>query len=112
MTPNFTPLRDNILVRRLDAETVSKGGILIPDTAQEKPGQAEVIAVGPGKRDDLGVQHPVPVKPGDTILFSKWKGWDVRLGEDQLLILREDHVLGVIERAKPTSGGGRLKAVA
>ena len=109
---NFTPLRDNILVRRLDADVITPGGIVIPDTAQEKPGEAEVIAVGPGKRDDLGKQHPIPIGAGDKILFSKWKGTEVKMNGETLLIVKEDHVLGVIERAKTTIGGAKIRAVA
>lgn len=108
---NFTPLRDYVLVKRTDADVVTPGGIVIPDTAQDKPGEGIVIAAGPGKRDDLGKQHPVPVKPGDKILFYKWKGTETKIGGETYLMLKEEHIWGAFGEDKRTSGGA-LKAVA
>jgi chaperonin GroES len=98
---NFTPLRDYILVRRTDADTESKGGIIIPDTAQDKPGEGVVIAAGPGKRDNNGTLHPIPVKAGDKILFYKGKGTETKIDGDTYLMLKEEHVWGVFGDDKP-----------
>ncbi len=108
---NFTPLRDYVLVRRLDADVITPGGIVIPDTAQDKPGEGEVIAVGPGKRDDLGKQHPIPVRPGDRILFYKFKGTETKIDGEMFVMLKEEHIWGVFGDDKRTKGGA-LKAVA
>lgn len=94
---NFRPLHDRILVRRVEPEEKTRGGIIIPDTAQEKPMQAEIIAVGPGPRDENGEVHPLDVKAGDQVLIGKWSGTEVRLDGQDLLILKESDVLGVIE---------------
>ena len=91
------PLQDRILVKRLEGEEKTKGGIIIPDTAKEKPAEGKVIAVGKGKVDDEGKQHPLDVKKGDKILFSKYAGTEVQIEGDEHLIIREDDVLGVIE---------------
>ena len=91
------PLQDRILVKRIDEEEKSKGGIIIPDTAKEKPQEGKVIAVGKGKVDDDGKVHPLDVKKGDRVLFSKYSGTEVNIEGDEHLIIREDDVLGVVE---------------
>jgi len=91
------PLQDRILVKRLEGEEKTKGGIIIPDTAKEKPQEGKVIAVGKGKVDDDGKNHPLDVKKGDKILFSKYAGTEVQIEGDEHIIIREDDVLGVIE---------------
>jgi chaperonin GroES len=96
MAGRVKPLNDRIIVKRVEEEEKSKGGIIIPDTAKEKPQQGKVLAVGPGRRTD-GKVNPVDVKEGDTILFAKYSGTEIRVGNDDVLILREDDVLGVIE---------------
>jgi chaperonin GroES len=92
------PLHDRVLLRRLEEKEVIKGGIIIPDTAKEKPQEAEVIAVGPGKLDDNGKLMPIDVKKGDRVLIGKYSGTDIKMGDDELLIVREDEILGVIEK--------------
>jgi chaperonin GroES len=101
----FRPLHDRVVVRRLEAEEKTKGGIIIPDTAKEKPQEGEVIAVGPGARDETGKLTPLDVKPGDRVLFGKWSGTEVRLDGEDLLIMKEADIMGVIEgaAAKATS---------
>ena len=94
----FRPLHDRVVVRRLDAEERTKGGIIIPDTAKEKPQEGEVIAVGPGARDESGKVQPLDVKAGDRILFGKWSGTEVKLDGEELLIMKESDIMGVIER--------------
>jgi chaperonin GroES len=94
----FRPLHDRILVRRIEAEEKSAGGIIIPDTAKEKPQQGEVIAVGPGARDESGRLVRLDVKVGDRILFGKWSGTEIRLRGEDLLIMKESDVMGVIEQ--------------
>ena len=93
----FRPLHDRILVRRVEADRKTAGGIIIPDTAKEKPQQGEVVAAGPGGRDDSGQLQPLDVKVGDRILFGKWSGTEVRLNDEDLLIIKESEVMGVIE---------------
>ena len=93
---NFRPLHDRVVVKRIDAEEKSTGGIIIPDTAKEKPSQGEVIAVGPGGRDDSGNLIPMDVKVGDRILFGKWSGTEVKLDGDELLIMKESDIMGVL----------------
>ena len=95
----FRALHDRILVRRIEAEEKSAGGIIIPDTAKEKPSEGEVIAVGPGARDDAGKIVELDVKVGDRILFGKWSGTEIRLNGEDLLIMKESDVMGVIEHA-------------
>src|SRR5690349_13301203 len=95
----FRPLHDRVVVRRLEGEEKTKGGIIIPDTAKEKPQEGEVVAVGPGARDDSGKLIPIDVKPGDRILFGKWSGTEVKLDGEDLLIMKESDILGVIEGA-------------
>ena len=94
----FRPLGDRVLVKRIDEESKTKGGIIIPDTAKEKPQEGEVIAVGPGARDDSGKVQPLDVKPGDRILFGKWGGTEVKIDGEDLLILKESDVLGVLTK--------------
>ena len=90
------PLADRILIKRIELDEVKKGGIIIPDTAKEKPQEAEVVAVGPGKLDENGKTLPLTVKPGDKILLGKWSGTDIKIEGQEYLILKEDEVLGVI----------------
>jgi len=93
----FRPLHDRILVRRIEAEQKTAGGIIIPDTAKEKPSEGEVIAVGPGVRDEDGKHIPLDVKVGDRILFGKWSGTEIKLNGEDLLIMKESDVMGIIE---------------
>ena len=93
----FRPLHDRVLVRRIEAEEKTAGGIIIPDTAKEKPQEGEVVAVGPGARDDNGKLQPLDVKAGDRILFGKWSGTEVKIDGKDLLIMKESDVLGVVE---------------
>ena len=95
----FRPLHDRIVVKRIDAEEKTKGGIIIPDTAKEKPQEGEVLAVGPGARDESGKLTPLDVKVGDHILFGKWSGTEIKLDGKDLLIMKESDVMGVIEGA-------------
>jgi chaperonin GroES len=92
----FRPLHDRVVVKRIDAEEKSKGGIIIPDTVQEKPSQGEVIAVGPGGRDEAGKIIKPDVKAGDLVLFGKWSGTEVKLDGEDLLIMKESDIMGVI----------------
>ena len=94
----FRPLGDRVLVRRVEEEAKTKGGIIIPDTAKEKPQEGEVIAVGPGARDDSGKIHALDVKKGDRILFGKWSGTEVKIDGEDLLIMKESDILGVVEK--------------
>ena len=94
---NIRPLHDRVLVKRIEAEEKSAGGIILPDTAKEKPIEAEVVAVGPGKRADDGKRIEPAVKAGDKVLFAKWSGSEVKIDGEEHLILREDEILGVIE---------------
>jgi chaperonin GroES len=98
MKLKFRPLHDRVVVRRVTAEEKSAGGIIIPDTAQEKPQQGEVIAVGPGGRDESGKLIPIDLKVGDRVLFGKWSGTEVKLEGDELLIMKESDVMGVIAK--------------
>jgi chaperonin GroES len=98
MNMKFRPLHDRILVRRLEEQEQVKGGIIIPDTAKEKPQEGEVIAVGEGKKNDEGKRMPMDVKAGDRILFGKYSGSEIKMEGDEYLILREDEVLGVVDR--------------
>jgi len=93
----FRPLHDRILVRRIEDATKTAGGIIIPDTAKEKPIQGEVIAAGPGARDDSGKLIPLDLKIGDRVLFAKWSGTEVKINGEDLLIMKESDVLGIIE---------------
>jgi chaperonin GroES len=93
----FRPLHDRVVVRRIEAEEKSAGGIIIPDTAKEKPSQGEVIAVGPGGRDESGKLIPIDVKEGDRVLFGKWSGTEVKIDGEELLIMKESDIMGIID---------------
>jgi len=95
----FRPLHDRVVVRRVDAEEKTAGGIIIPDTAKEKPQQGEVIAVGPGARDENGKLQPLDVQAGDRVLFGKWSGTEVKIDGEDLLIMKESDIMGVLEAA-------------
>ena len=92
----FRPLHDRVVVKRIDAEAKTKGGIIIPDTAKEKPSQGEIVAVGPGGRDENGKLTPLDVKTGDRVLFGKWSGTEVKLDGEELLIMKESDIMGVM----------------
>lgn len=92
----FRPLHDRVVVRRLDSEEKTKGGIIIPDTAKEKPQEGEIIAAGPGARDEAGKLVPLDVKAGDKVLFGKWSGTEVKIDGQELLIMKESDIMGVI----------------
>jgi chaperonin GroES len=93
----FRPLHDRVVVKRIEAEEKSAGGIIIPDTAKEKPSQGEVIAVGPGGRDESGRLIPIDVKEGDRVLFGKWSGTEVKIDGEELLIMKESDIMGIID---------------
>ena len=93
----FRPLHDRVVVRRIAAEEKTKGGIIIPDTAQEKPQEGEVIAVGPGGRDENGKLIPIDLKAGNRVLFGKWSGTEVKLDGEELLIMKESDIMGIVE---------------
>jgi len=93
---NFRPLHDRVVIRRLDAEEKTKGGIIIPDTAKEKPQEGLVVAVGPGARNERGEVIPLDVKAGDRILFGKWSGTEVKISGEDLLIMKESDILGIV----------------
>ncbi len=95
----FRPLHDRVVVRRVEEEAKTAGGIIIPDTAQEKPSQGEVVAVGPGARDDDGKVVALDVKAGDRVLFGKWSGTEVKIDGEELLIMKESDIMGVLEGA-------------
>jgi chaperonin GroES len=95
----FRPLHDRVLVRRLDAEEKTAGGIIIPDTAKEKPQQGEILEAGPGARDENGKLVPMDVKKGDRVLFGKWSGTEVKINGEELLIMKESDIMGVLEPA-------------
>ena len=94
---NFRPLHDRVVVRRIEADEKTAGGIIIPDTAKEKPSQGEVIAVGPGGRDEGGKLIPIDIKVGDRVLFGKWSGTEVKIDGQELLIMKESDIMGVLE---------------
>jgi chaperonin GroES len=95
----FRPLHDRVVVRRIEGEEKTKGGIIIPDNAKEKPQEGEVIAVGPGARDEAGKVVPLDLKAGDRVLFGKWSGSEIKLDGEDLLIMKESDIMGVIEGA-------------
>ena len=99
------PLHDRILIKRVEEKETVKGGIIIPDTAKEKPQEGEVVAVGTGKKTEDGKIIPLDVKAGDRVLFGKYSGNDIKIDEQEYLILREDEILGVLEAAKSAAGG-------
>ena len=94
----FRPLHDRVVVRRIDEDERTRGGIIIPDTAKEKPQQGEVISVGPGARDEKGVVQSLDVKAGDRVLFGKWSGTEVKIDGEELLIMKESDVMGVLDK--------------
>jgi chaperonin GroES len=94
----FRPLHDRVVLKRLDSETKTSGGIIIPDTAAEKPQQGEVIAVGPGSRDETGKLIAIELKKGDKVLFGKWSGTEVKIDGQELLIMKESDIMGVLEK--------------
>ena len=96
---SFRPLHDRVLIRPLEADQKTAGGIIIPDTAKEKPMQGEVLSVGPGARGEDGTVHPLDVKKGDRVLFGKWSGTEIKIDGEDLMILKESDILGVIEGA-------------
>jgi chaperonin GroES len=93
---NFRPLHDRVVVKRLESEEKTKGGIIIPDTAKEKPQEGEIIAVGPGARDETGKLNPLDVKAGDKVLFGKWSGTEVKIDGQDLLIMKESDIMGIV----------------
>jgi chaperonin GroES len=93
----FRPLHDRVVVKRLEGEEKTKGGIIIPDTAKEKPQEGKIIAVGPGGRDETGKLTPLDVKAGDKVLFGKWSGTEVKIGDEELLIMKESDILDVVD---------------
>ena len=103
---NFRPLHDRVVVKRIEEEQKTKGGIIIPDTAKEKPMQGEIIAVGPGARNEKGELVKLDVKAGDRVLFGKWSGTEVKIDGDELLIMKESDIMGIIEQ------GAAVKAAA
>ena len=94
---NFRPLHDRVVVRRIEADTKTKGGIIIPDTVKEKPQEGEIIAVGPGARDENGKINALDVKAGDRVLFGKWSGTEVKIDGQDLLIMKESDIMGIVE---------------
>ncbi len=92
----FRPLHDRVVVKRIDADEKTKGGIIIPDTAQEKPSQGQIVAIGPGGRDEAGKLIPIDLKTGDKVLFGKWSGTEVKLDGEDLLIMKESDIMGVL----------------
>ncbi len=99
----FRPLHDRVVVRRLDADEKTAGGIIIPDTAKEKPMEGEILAVGPGARDESGKVAELDVKPGDRVIFGKWSGTEVKIDGEDLLIMKETDIMGVLESTAPKS---------
>src|SRR5881227_1261663 len=99
----FRPLGDRVLVKRVEEEEKTRGGIIIPDTAKEKPQEGEVIAVGPGARDENGKVQPLDVKKGDRILFGKWSGTEVKIDGEDLLIMKESDIMGIVEGTAQTT---------
>ncbi len=100
---HFRPLHDRVVVRRLELEEKTAGGIIIPDTAKEKPQEGEVIAVGPGARGEDGTLHPLDVKAGDRVLFGKWSGTEVKLDGEELIIMKESDIMGILEGKAKTA---------
>jgi len=99
----FRPLHDRVLIRRIEQDSKTAGGIIIPDTAKEKPQEGEVLAVGSGARGDDGTVHPLDVKAGDRVLFGKWSGNEVTLDDEELVIMRESDIMAIIEQSKSKS---------
>ena len=109
MATNITPLHDRVIVRRIEEGEQIRGGIIIPDSAKEKPQEGEVVAAGEGKYKEDGTRQPLDVKTGDRVLFGKYSGSEIKIDGEELLIMREDEILGIIERAGAASGkkGGK-----
>ena len=105
MSINITPLHDRVIVRRIEEGEQVRGGIIIPDSAKEKPQEGEVVAAGAGKYKEDGTRQPLDVKTGDRVLFGKYSGSEIKLDGEELLIMREDEILGIITRAGATAGG-------
>src|ERR1041384_353814 len=110
MAVNIRPLHDRVIVRRIEEGEQVRGGIIIPDTAKEKPQEGEVIAVGEGKYKDDGTRQALDVKVGDRVLFGKYSGSEIKIDGDEFLIMREDEILGILERAGAAAGGGSKKS--
>jgi len=108
----FRPLHDRVVVKRLDQEAKTAGGIIIPDTAKEKPMEGEVVAVGPGARGEDGKLNPLDVKPGDRVLFGKWSGTEVKLDGEELLIMKESDIMGVLDAKSAGKAGKKGKKAA
>ena len=104
MATNITPLHDRVIVRRIEEGEQVRGGIIIPDTAKEKPQEGEVVAAGEGKYKEDGTRQPLDVKPGDRVLFGKYSGSEIKIDGEELLIMREDEILGIIARAGAATG--------
>src|ERR1700751_4247052 len=102
----FRPLHDRVVLKRIEAEEKSAGGIIIPDTAKENPSQGEVIAVGPGGRDESGKLIPIDVREGDRVLFGKWSGTEVKIDGEELLIMKESNIMGITEEPVPKKKAG------
>jgi chaperonin GroES len=98
----FKPLQDRVVIRRIESDEKTTGGIIIPDTVKEKPQEGEVMSVGPGMRDESGKVHPLDVKAGDRVLFGKWSGSEIKLDGEELIIMKESDILGVLEGAGAT----------
>jgi chaperonin GroES len=109
MTTNITPLHDRVIVKRIDEGEQVRGGIIIPDSAKEKPQEGEVIAAGEGKYKEDGTRQPLDVKAGDRILFGKYTSSEIKIDGEELLIMREDEILGIITRAGAAAGGKKRK---
>jgi chaperonin GroES len=105
MSTNITPLHDRVIVRRIEEGEQVRGGIIIPDTAKEKPQEGEIVAAGQGKYREDGTRQPLDVKKGDRVLFGKYSGSEIKIDGEELLIMREDEILGIIERAGAATGG-------
>ena len=105
MSTNITPLHDRVIVRRIEEGEQVRGGIIIPDTAKEKPQEGEVVAAGEGKYKEDGTRQPLDVKAGDRVLFGKYSGSEIKIDGEELLIMREDEILGIIERAGAATSG-------
>lgn len=110
MATNIKPLHDRVIVRRIEEGEQVRGGIIIPDTAKEKPQEGEVVAAGEGKYKDDGSRQQLDVKKGDRVLFGKYSGSEIKIDGEELLIMREDEILGIIERAGAASGAGSKKS--
>ena len=109
--PKFKPLHDHVLVRRVEQQEKTAGGIIIPDTAQEKPMEGEVVAIGSGARAEDGTVTPLDVKPGDRILFGKWSGSEVKIDGEEMMIMKESDILGIIEGRKGSKAVSKKKIV-